>query len=166
MTQRHVLITLCFLIASGTVNIIGSNLIRYVYQVVMALGHPSPEPLLIVIDFLSGMIGFGLLIPLIVPKAISIIERSVGWPTWGSSWGAVVGLLNSLVFAAIHLSMVSFGPEGWEKVKFAPDYLFTNAITMGVPSALIGAVVGGASEIFWHRFSSERKNGTGYFSGG
>jgi len=159
MMQRHVMITLCLLIASGTVNVIGSNLIRYAYQVVMALGHPSPEPLLNVIDFLSGMIGVGLLIPLIVPKAISIIEHRVGWPMWGSSWGAVVGLLNSLVFAAIHLSMVSFGTEGWEQVKFAPVYLATNAITMGVPSALIGAVVGGASEIVGRRFSSGLRKG-------
>lgn len=168
MTQRHVMITRGLLIAGGTVNLIEYYLYGYVLQVVTGgRGDMFSEPLWDLVMFLTGMIGFGLVLPFIVPKAISIFERSVGWPRWGSSWGAVVGLVKALVFGVIYISVMPFNNMGlWGygmvsmvfELKYIPAFLLMSVILLGMPLALVEAVVGGASEIVGRRFySGERK---------
>ena len=124
------------------------------------------ESLWDLVMFLTGMIGFGLVLPFIVPKAISIFERNVGWPRWG----AVVGLVKALVFGVIYISVMPFNNMGlWGygmvsmvfELKDIPAFLLLSAIVFGIPLALIEAVVGGASEIVGRRFYSEREKGTG-----
>ena len=168
MTQRHVAITVCLLIAGGTVNLIEYYLYGYVFFPDRGGGDLFPEPVWDLVMFLTGMIGLGLVMPFIVPKAISIFERRVGWPRWGASWGAVVGLVKALVFGVIYISVMPFNNMGlWGygmvsmvfELKDIPAFLLLSAIVLGIPLALIEAVVGGASEIIGRRFFSERKKG-------
>jgi hypothetical protein len=169
VTQRHVAITGCLLIAGGAENLIGFYLFNSVFQVVLTGGLRFTGLGPVFYTFLSGMIGFGLVMPFIVPKAISIFERNVGWPRWGASWGAVVGLLGSQVYGVIQLIVVPFNMIPWGvgvfsavfELKDVPYYLLFVSIYPGIPSALVGTVVGGASEIVGRRFFSERKNGAG-----
>lgn len=144
--QQRLTITLWLLIAGGILNVLGSSLSIYLFQFMMALEHPLPDTLWFLMAFLSGATSIGLLSPFIVPKLPMLtVDRKVSRPTWGAFWGGLTGLLSSFVFAAINISMVSFGMKDGT-VVFP---LLINTVLLGIPNALTGAVVGGAGELFW-----------------
>ena len=80
-----------------------------------------------------------------------------------------VCLLGSQVYGVIQLIVVPFNMIPWGvgvfsavfELKDVPYYLLFVSIYPGIPSALVGTVVGGASEIVGRRFFSERKNEAG-----
>ena len=140
----------------GVVNTIVSEAVHLIERTLMSPEYffILPDPLLLVADFVAGAMSLGLLSRFIVPNLILTTGRGVGWSTWGMRWGALACFLSSFIFATIHISMESFGIEGWHRVMSSLAYLLVvNPVISGVPAALIGALAGGICEFFWRRFS-------------
>jgi len=145
--------------AGGGVSIVGDAFIRLLLSSSYDGNASLPwyqtlfTPGWLFLDFLSGGVTVLLFAPFFVRRVES--ETTQGWPRTGVVFGALAGLVNSIVLAFIHLSIMA-GPqillEGQKGIASAIGmyliYIPFSAAIFGLPAAAIGALAGSAAELF------------------
>jgi hypothetical protein len=144
-------------LAGGGVSIVGDAFIRLLLSSSYGGNASLPwyqtlfTPGWLFLDFLSG----GVVVLLFAPCFVRRIEKDPtreGWPQTGLVFGALAGLVNSIVLAFIHLSIMA-GPHILsEGIASAMEmyliYIPFSAAIFGLPAAAIGALAGSAAEFF------------------
>src|SRR4051794_18955347 len=118
-----------------------------------------PEVRWMGLAYLSGFISVGILAPSFVRKIILITSPDTLRSRHGVSFGALAGVLNVMVFASIHLALLAYGGittgnlNGVKPIiSLLLTYLPIAVLVMALPAAIIGALVGFATEISLRKF--------------